>query len=179
MPTVSIGKVSGAGQPETMADGTDLIDTIEASMPLSPGSWGTVLLDRSGEVIGILDSEEQSGGVSTGVFVPASLAVAVADALAGGRDLVHGWLGIVCADPHSSTGPTGPVVASLFADGPASMAGIEPGDVIRAVDGLPVTSVAQLQARLYTATPGTTVLLTTFRDSAERDVPVTLSSEPG
>ncbi len=179
MPTVSIGKVSAAGQSETMADGTDLIDTIEASMPLLPGSWGTVLLDRGGEVIGILDSEEQGGGVTTGVFVPSSLAVDVADALAGGHDLVHGWLGIVCADPQSPTGQAGPVVTSLLADGPASLAGIEPGDVIQAVDGLPVTTLAELQARLYTATPGTTVLLTTFRGSAERDVPVTLSSEPG
>ena len=178
MPAMSVGMVSQTGESATLADGTDLIDTIEATMPLQPGSWGTVLLDHSGEVVGILDTEEQVAGETVGIFVPAPLAVGVADALAAGLDLVHGWLGIVCADSASAPGSGGPVVTSLFSNGPAAVAGIEPGDEIQALDGRRVATIAELQAALYTATPGTIVELTTVRGSSVRELSVKLASEP-
>ncbi|HYA69400.1 MAG TPA: PDZ domain-containing protein, partial [Acidimicrobiales bacterium] len=66
----------------------------------------------------------------------------------------------------------------LFDGSPAGAAGIEAGDEIRAVDGRPVATVAELQASLYTAAPGTTVELTTVRGSNVRQLSVTLASEP-
>jgi S1-C subfamily serine protease len=176
-PSVSVGVVRQSGQPVELSDGTELVDAIEASTPLDPGSWGSVLLDTQGRVAGILDSQSQSSGATLGVFVPASLAVAVADALAGGHDMVHGWLGIVCTD-QSTSAPTGPEVTTVFAGGPAATAGVQTGDVVEAVDGHPVATIAELQERLYTLPPGTTAQLTLARGTTTVSVPVTLSAEP-
>ncbi|HXX89975.1 MAG TPA: PDZ domain-containing protein [Acidimicrobiales bacterium] len=176
-PTVSVGVVRRSGQSAALSDGTTLVDTIEASVSLDPGSWGTVLLDSQGQVAGILDSEQDAGGGTIGVFVPAPLALDVAGALAS-APLVHGWLGIVCTDSPTSAS-NGPVVTTVFADSPAAHAGVEVGDVIQAVDGHAVATIAQLQARLYALTPGTAAGLTVVRGVRTMTVPVTLATEPG
>jgi S1-C subfamily serine protease len=175
-PTVSVGLVRQNGQPQSLADGTTLIDAIEASMPLEPGSWGTVLLDRQGRVAGILDSQQEASGETIGVFVPASLAVDVADTMAGGHEVAHGWLGVVCADP-SGLG-AGPDVTTVFEGGPAAAAGVESGDVVRAVDGHTVATIAELQARLYTLRPGTAASVTLVRGATTETVSITLAAEP-
>ena len=43
-------------------------------MPLGPTSWGGVLLDSHGRVLGILDGEMSLGNETIGLFVPAPLA---------------------------------------------------------------------------------------------------------
>ena len=176
-PSVSMGMVQADGQPAELADGTDLLDALQVAVPLAPSAWGTVLLDQSGRVVGLLDGLSQSDGKDVGVFVPAPLAVAVADALATTSDLAHGWLGVVCTDPTGSS-VAGPVVTSVFAHGPAAGAGLQAGDVVTAVDGHRVATVAQLQARLYTLGPGDSVVLGVTRATGPATVTVTLSAEP-
>jgi serine protease Do len=58
------------------------------------------------------------------------------------------------------------------ASGPAASAGIQPGDVILAVNGRPVTSVQQL--REVIAKSGNSVALLIQRDNAQIFVPVDL-----
>ena len=53
------------------------------------------------------------------------------------------------------------------------------GDVITAIEGIPVTSFSDLTAYLFTkTTPGQTVTLTILRDGAEQKIQVTLDSRP-
>jgi serine protease Do len=52
------------------------------------------------------------------------------------------------------------------------------GDVITAVDGLPIASMGELQTVLQAATPGQTVLLTILRDGNELTVEVVLGERP-
>jgi serine protease Do len=59
------------------------------------------------------------------------------------------------------------------AGGPAANAGIQPGDVILAIDGQPVTSVAQLRDRIEHADGSVALLIQ--RDDAQIFVPVDLS----
>jgi serine protease Do len=56
--------------------------------------------------------------------------------------------------------------------GPAASAGIQPGDVILAVNGRPVTSAAELKAMISKA--GNSIALLIQRDSAQIFVPVDL-----
>ena len=176
-PSVSMGLVQIDGQPAELSDGTDLVDALQVDVALAPGAWGAVLLDGKGRVMGLLDGQSQSTGKEMEVFVPAPLALSVADVLGGAQDLTHGWLGILCSDP-SNGAAAGPVVDTVFAGGPAAGAGIEPGDVVTAVDGHGVATIAELQARLYTLGPGSTVHLVLQRGSGPTTVTVTLSAEP-
>ena len=60
------------------------MDTIEAETPLK-ADWGEVLLDGRGNVIGILDGHESAEGGTMALFVPASLALGVAEELDDAR----------------------------------------------------------------------------------------------
>jgi S1-C subfamily serine protease len=171
-PSVAVGMVRATGGNDD--GGPSLVDAIEAEMPLGHGAWGSVLLDDEGDVLGILDGERSSDGDTFGYFVPASLAVAVADELARDHTVRRGWLGVMCQDD----GGAGAAVTTVLPGSPAAAAGMEPGDVVEAVDSHLVSSLADLQARLYVSPPGTTLALTVVRAGAVHTVPVTVSAGP-
>src|SRR6266852_3311130 len=76
---------------------------------------------------------------------------------------------------------SGVVVDSYTSDdSPARKAGIQPGDVIVAVDGLPVDNTPQLQQRVAFKKPGETVEVTVLRQGGEKKtVTVRLARAPG
>jgi S1-C subfamily serine protease len=171
----AVGMVQEVGTGVALVDGPNLVNVIEAEMPLGPTSWGGVLLDSHGRVIGILDGKMSAGNDTIGVFVPAPLAEGVAFQLAKTHQVNHGWLGVVCADQAAS----GAEVTKILPGSPASKAGIKPGDVVVAVGTHGVSSVADLQERLYTVPPGTTVELAIERGPANAVMKVTLADSPG
>ena len=80
---------------------------------------------------------------------------------------------------QDAPGDAGAMVSSVFPSSPAAGAGIEPGDVVTTIDTHNVSSHADLQARLYTMPPGSTVTLTVERSGTTRTVSVDLASDPG
>jgi serine protease DegQ len=173
-PHVAVGVVRAIGTPATVDGGPALVDAIEAEMPLASGAWGAVLVDDDGGVIGILDGVRSSGGDTYGYFVPAPLAVGVAEELAQSHHVNRGWLGVLCQDD----GGAGAAVTTVIPGSPASAAGLRPGDVVEAVDSHVVGSLADLQARLYTLLPGTQLELTFLRAGAIDTAAVTLVALP-
>jgi len=170
----AVGMVQAVGTGVTIAGGADLVNAIEAEMPLGPSSWGGVLLDSRGRVIGILDGQTNAGTDSLGVFVPAPLAEGVAVELATAHRVDHGWLGVVCTDQAKG----GAEVTSIYPGSPASKAGLQPGDVVVAVGAHRVSSMADLQERLYTVPPGSTVELAVERGPGNAEVSVRLADSP-
>jgi S1-C subfamily serine protease len=166
--------VESVGAGVTLDGGPNLVNTIEAEMPLGPTSWGGVLLDSRGRVIGILDGQMNAGDDAIGVFVPSPLAEGVALELAQTHRVDHGWLGVVCTDQAAP----GAEVTSILPGSPASKAGLKPGDRVVGVDAHPVGSMADLQERLYTVSPGTTVQLAVERGPRSAVVSVTLADTP-
>ena len=173
-PDVAVGMVRQVGTAATLDGGPSLVDAIEAEMPLGPVSWGSVLLDDQGQVIGILDGQRSTGDDVFGYFVPAPLALGVADELAGSHRVARGWLGVLCSDAVDG----GAEVTTVMPGSPASTAGLRPGDVVEAVGVHPVTSLADLQARLYTSPPGTRLVLSVLRGGALTTTWVTVQASP-
>lgn len=171
---VALEMVHQVGTAATLDGGPTLVDAIESEMPAWPSSWGTVLLDDQGQVLGILDGERNVGSDVFGYFVPAPLAVGVADELAESHQVARGWLGVVCADAAGG----GAQVTTVLPGSPAATAGLRPGDVVEAVDAHAVATLADLQARLYTSRPGTRLLLTLLRDDGVTTTSVTVQSSP-
>jgi putative serine protease PepD len=171
----ALGEIRKVGTAATLSSGTGLVDTIEADMPLGPSPWGGVLLNAQGQVVGVLDARESAPNSHTGVFVPSSLAVAVAQELATAHKVEHGWLGIKCTNvPHQG----GAMITAIMAGSPAASAGLHQGDVVEAVDSHPVESLADLQARLYTTPPGTAVSVTLVRSGQDLLTTMTLAGTP-
>ncbi|MBI5087755.1 MAG: trypsin-like peptidase domain-containing protein, partial [Actinobacteria bacterium] len=117
--------------------GTSSIDhTIEHDAAIQPGNSGGPLLASDGTVVGI----NYAGGArdigAQYYAISSDLAQVVIDKLADGDFESLGVNGFAIAD--EATGITGIWVAGVAAGTPASEVGLLPGDIITAMNGLPV-----------------------------------------
>ncbi|MBV8462834.1 MAG: PDZ domain-containing protein [Acidimicrobiales bacterium] len=161
--------------------------------PLSGSDLGCPLVDRSGHVVGMLEATTGSGAARDAVFLPATLVAGVARQLVASGTVDRGWFGAegsaateasatatVASLPSASTG--GALLTSVTSDSPAAEAGLAAGDAVRAVDGAPVHSMAELMTRLYPDPPGTSVAVTFVRAATAQTVEVQLAdgdADPG
>ena len=89
-------------------------------------------------------------------YLPTQLVLGVAGDLRAGTDTRHGWFGVAGTD---GPGGTGAMMAEVDPTSPAG-GRLARGEVVAAVDGRAVRTMAELRARLYVLTPGTSVALT-------------------
>ncbi len=166
----------------------------------APAMAGQPLLDAQGEVIGLLDrSGSATGSGAPRAYLPAPLVVGVARQLAMTGKVEHGWLGLVGEDvsagspatstPAQHTVPTtaavvtggttttGAEVLEVEPGGPAAQA-LRPGDIIVALDGRPVRTLAELRARLYVLPPGSRATIGVTRAGRSVTETVRLAATP-
>lgn len=74
--------------------------------------------------------------------------------------------------------PDGLTIASVVADSPAHKAGLQRGDVIKAIDGAAVSDMAALRDALKDKQAGDTITLSITRNGTAQDVTVTLEARP-
>ena len=157
---------------------------IQTDVAVNPGNSGGPLFNLRGEVIGINSQIYSRTGGYQGISfaIPIDVAMHVKDELvAHGR--VQRWrIGVVIqevnqalADSFKLSRPRGALVAEVDEGGPADKAGVEPGDVILAVDGRPIERSGELPAIIAGIQPGTEATLTIWRDKAERKLRVTVA----
>jgi serine protease Do len=142
---------------------------ITSSVPAAQQEPGDPLLNPKGSVVGIL-----YGSGTSSTFLPTQLVLGVADDLRSTGKVEHGWLGVKGATASASGGAR---VAALMTGSPATGV-LEPGDVVMAINSMPVRSMADLRARLYVLPPHSTVGLSVVEGSDTRAVDVTLSASP-
>jgi putative serine protease PepD len=182
--SVTEGIVSYNGRAVSEGNGVELPSTIQTSAPINPGNSGGALVDLAGEVVGIptlaaVDQQEGGAAAGIGFAIPAStVKLIVPQLIASGHVTNSGRaaLGIAGADAVDELGnPAGVIVSQVQPDGAAAKAGIVAGDVITAVNGQPVTSLADLQAILAGLTPGATVKVAVVaQDGSRRTATVVL-----
>ncbi len=83
------------------------------------------------------------------------------------------WLGV-----QISRTPDGPTISEVIAGSPAEKAGLQRGDVIKAVDGTSVSDVAGVRSDLANKNPGDTVKVSITRNGTAQDITVTLEAPP-
>jgi S1-C subfamily serine protease len=146
----------GAGPGQGMA-------SVVTAAPSGVRPVGAVLMESDGAVVGLLDRSGVPPGGGGAVFLPGQFVVQVAQELMTDNGKIqHGWLGIKGSDSTSGE-PKGALVTSVDPDG-ASAGHLEPGDVIEAIDGHRVRSMADLRSRLYLLGPGSWVDIRVDRD---------------
>jgi S1-C subfamily serine protease len=127
------------------------------------GQWaaeGTPLLDDHERVVGLC-TYDRDGHVYA---VPIEISRAAARSIDVHGRVVVPWLGL---SGHDESGTDGGAVIQAVADGsPAEAAGLAAGDLVVAIDGEPVTSMATLALGLRAYDAGAVVDLTYIRDNA-------------
>ncbi|MNZ20357.1 putative periplasmic serine endoprotease DegP-like precursor [compost metagenome] len=153
--TLAIGNPFGVGQTVTMgiisATGRNQLglntyeDFIQTDAAINPGNSGGALIDAHGNLIGINTAIFSRSGGSQGIgfAIPTKLAQEVMEAIIAHGQVIRGWLGLevqpLTAELAESIGlqggQSGIIVAGIYRDSPALRAGLQPGDVILAIDG--------------------------------------------
>jgi len=182
--TVTAGIVSARGR--DIGSGP-YDDYIQIDAPVNRGNSGGPAFDDGGNVVGVTTAiySPSGGSVGIGFAIPSDTVKMVVAQLKDHGNVVRGWLGVqiqpVTADIADSLGlktAEGALVAEPQAGGPAAKAGLEAGDVIRAVDGAPVKDARDLAKKIAADKPGSTVKLDLVRNGGDRTIAVTLAEMP-
>jgi len=182
----STDTVAAVGYP-VVASGATAMATIDTAAT-TDFDGGAVMVGPNGSVLGIFDQSGMVNGQAGAAFLPSDLVLGVTGQLASTGRVAHGWLDVVGTDAlppvagvtttvGQTTGPVGALVQQVASTGPAS-SHLQPGDVILAVNGQPVRSIAELRSRLYVLSAGTPVRLSVERAGAHVTVVLDLSASP-
>lgn len=166
-PSVSVGIISALNRIWGRA--------IQTDAKVSPVNYGGPLVDILGRVQGILvpaspREEGETAGVEwydsgIGFAIPLEDVLAVLPRLKEGKDLRKGVLGVTMQGADQYEGR--PTVATIQPNSAAQKAGIQTGDVIKAIDGKAIASQAQLLHQLGSKYEGEAITVTIERGGKE------------
>lgn len=175
-PSVTSGIVSAIGRTITTESGA-LDRLIQTDAAISSGNSGGPLVNDKAQVIGI-NTAVARGDMGTaanniGFAISTEEVLRVVETLrdqANGVERKQGFLGVGLTD--RTDGGQGAVIANVEDDSPASKAGIKSGDVVVAINDVPITGRTGMIAVVRDAQPGDTIKIKVERAGK----PVTLNA---
>jgi len=168
--TVTSGIISALARTEVARSDAQVF--IQTDAAINPGNSGGALVDMHGRLVGINTAiySRSGGSLGIGFAIPTNLVRLYVESALTGRKVERPWLGArleaVTRDIAESLGlgrVAGALVMRVYANGPAAEAGIEPGDVIVAVDGFDVADPRAVYYRLVTRGIGKTARVEVIR----------------
>ncbi len=178
---------------------------IQTDAAINPGNSGGPLLDSKGQVIGVAAAIRSTSGANMGVgfAIPVNTVKRVAPQIIETGKVEYPYLGISAqtqfpmselADAFDLPVSEGVLIATVSSGAAAADAGLKGadhqdtlhgqdvglgGDIITAIDGVPLHSFDELLGYLVSNTSvGQTITLTIVRDGETMDVEVTLGPRP-
>jgi serine protease Do len=182
--TVTAGIVSARGRDIGTSPYDDFI---QIDAPVNKGNSGGPAFDETGKVVGVTTAiySPSGGSVGIGFAIPADTVKSVVAQLKETGAVTRGWIGVqvqpVTQDIADSLGlqkAEGALVDELQPDGPASKAGIKPGDVIQSISAEAVKDARDLAKKIAGIPPGQTATLGIFSDGSEKAVQLTVAKMP-
>jgi len=180
--TVTLGIVSALGRANVGISAYE--DFIQTDAAINPGNSGGALVNGRGELIGINTAIfSQSGGYQgIGFAVPSNLARRIVEDLIQYGQVRRGSLGYMELSPLTTRlaeqlraeSTEGLVVTAISREAPAYAAGLQPGDILIAVNGQAIQDSGQLLRLVSDLPVGGTATVDYLRDGRRRSVPVTV-----
>ncbi len=162
-------------------------DFLQVDAPINRGNSGGPLFATDGTVMGVNTAifSPSGGSVGIGFAIPSNLVKQVVAELEEHGHLERGYLGVMSQklNPEMAAAlklehPVGALVADVEPNGPAAKAGLKPGDVVTAVNGVAVDDPRALARQVAAIHPGSTATLALQRDGAEQTLKLTAASLP-
>lgn len=176
-PNISVGILSAVNRIWGKAVQTDA--------KISPSNYGGPLIDIRGNVIGILVplSPQRQGEMAGAEWYDSGIGFAIPladimprlDEMKQGTDLLPGIMGVSFRDRDIYSTP--PVIAACMAKSPAREAGLQVGDTIVEVDGVPIQRQAQLRHLLGPKVAGETIRVVVERGEEEEKERIEVSMQ--
>ncbi len=185
-PSVTAGVISAFDRSlvTNYLTGETLFGLLQTDAPITRGSSGGALLDIDGRLLGITTAIGLSdvGAEGLGFAIPVNLLEDIVRDLMAAGEVQHAFLGIQGSTEFDEldqgiASPLG-VAINLLEDSAIGEAGARNGDVIIALDGIPVRSMPLLVARLREYRAGDQVTVTLQREAERLDIRLTLDRYP-
>jgi len=160
---------------------------IQTDAAINPGNSGGALVDASGNLVGINSAiYSQSGGsMGIGFAIPIDLARHVMDGLVRDGQVTRGWIGVQPRDldpefAQSFNLPVsqGVLITGVLQNGPASQAGMRPGDVVTTIAGRAVHSTSELLLAVADLQPQSQAQIGVQRGKDTLQLTVTVAQRP-
>ena len=182
--SVTHGIVSATGR-EQLGIAT-FEDFIQTDAAINFGNSGGALIDTTGALVGINTAivAKNLGVEGIGFAIPVNLVRGVLDEIVAHGHVIRGWIGIMPEDitdaqatqlglPHG-----GVLVSNLYVGSPAQQAGLQPGDILVAIDGAPLRSAQEALASIASRKPGAVVTIHALRGRQSIDAHARVSEPP-
>ncbi len=163
---------------------TTFEDFIQTDAPINFGNSGGALVDTNGDLVGINTAivAKSLGVEGIGFAIPVDLVRGVLhDIIKYGR-VIRGWIGIVPEDISDTQAQQlglahgGVVIA--YVGSPGQQAGLEPGDLLLALNGARVTSAGGARAVIASCKPGSMLTVRYQRGTRQFTVKVKVAEQP-
>ena len=184
--TVTAGVVSALGRTLRARTGRLIDSIIQTDAALNPGNSGGPLVTSSGEVIGI-NTAIIAAAQGICFAISANTVEFVASRLIREGRVRRAYIGLSGQNMmlprrfvrfHGLAGECAVRVEDTASDGAARAAGLMPGDVIVAFDGVPIGSVDDLHRLLVDERVGVRAPITVLRHSERLNLAITPSEAP-
>jgi Do/DeqQ family serine protease len=159
---------------------------IQTDAAINPGNSGGALVNTKGELVGINAAIASHTGSyeGYGFAIPVNLAKKVLNDIKKYGTVKRGFVGVSFTELNPDVAQqlginnsNGLYVNDLVAGGGAQQAGIQKGDIIEKVEGVPVYESSDLQERVGRLQPGDKINMTVLRDGKEKNFEVTLKAD--
>ena len=183
--SVNIGIVSARGR--TIGAGP-YDDFLQIDAQINRGNSGGPAFDVNGNVVGVNAAifSPNGGNVGIGFAIPSEIAEKIVSELKTNGTVERGWLGVSIqplsediADGLGLKSTEGVLVAEVNADGPASKAGMQAGDVILSVDGEKIEELRELPRVIADIEPGKDSKIVVWRNGERRELGFEIGMQPG
>ncbi len=182
--TVTSGIVSALGR--SGLRGLEYQNFIQTDASINPGNSGGALINLRGELVGINTAifTPSGGNVGIGFAIPATTAEHVMAQLVEFGEVRRGSFGAEVQDLSSQLREAlevdvhrGAVITRLQDDGALDAAGLQPGDVVVAIDGRPVTGASSFRHIEGLLSVSSSVRVEYLRDGHERSASVRIEED--
>jgi serine protease Do len=160
-------------------------DYLQTDAFINAGHSGGPLLDSEGRVLGMntLIARVERG---LAFAIPAYFLQSTLDQILAEGRVRRPWIGVRVETLGESAGlqqclagaESGAVVLSIESEGPAFKSELRPGDVVQFVDGIRISSSAEMQRELFSKKVGTPVVFGVWRMGATKKISISPQQFP-
>ena len=172
------GAVSALNRSITIENSS--MDLIQTDCAINSGNSGGALFNSYGEVIGITNAKYSGDSSSAsidniGFAIPINSVRDIINSIIDKGYVEKPYIGVQVYDLDGFRNiMEGAVVYSVEENGPADKAGLQPNDVITAVNGKQISGKSELSAALSAGNAGDVVTLSVYRQGEVIEIEVTL-----
>lgn len=172
--TVTVGVISAKGRPLNI-ENRRFRNLLQTDASINPGNSGGPLINLDGEVVGVNTAvNAQAQGI--GFAIPSSTVASVYNQLITKGSVSHAYLGV---NIQATTQQNGVLLASLVNNGPATKAGLQPGDILVQFNGKAVSTPQELLDAVSETSPGQSCTVDILRSGQKQSIRVIMGDKNG